>query len=188
MALIKKKKLTGAEIPTSSMADIAFLMLLFFLVATVIDTDFGLGIQLPEYVEEITEVKVDPNRLVRVNINDMGKVLFGYGKNPDNELEFKLIQKTIVEILTKRIDQPENKKIIVSLKTARLTKYNVYLQALDAIKSGYKQVRDARAMQLSGKKFDALDDGDPVKEQVKKEIPVVISLAEPEKVTSQTAN
>ena len=188
MALIKKKKLTGADIPTSSMADIAFLMLLFFLVATVIDTDFGLGIQLPEYVEEITEVKVDPNRLVRVNINDMGKVLFGYGKNPDNELEFKMIRNTIEEILTKRIDQPENKKIIVSLKTARLTKYNVYLQALDAIKSAYKQVRDARSMQLSGKKFDALDDGDPVKEQVKKEIPVVISLAEPEKVTSQTAN
>lgn len=64
----------------------------------------------------------------------------------------------------------------------------MYLQALDAIKSAYKQVRDDRAVQLTGQKFDALDDKNPVKDQIKKEIPVVISLAEPEKVTSQTAN
>jgi len=42
-----KRRFKGGEIPTSSMADIAFLLLIFFLVTTTIDTDKGLGIVLP---------------------------------------------------------------------------------------------------------------------------------------------
>ena len=43
----KNRRFKGGEIPTSSMADIAFLLLIFFLVTTTIDTDKGLGIILP---------------------------------------------------------------------------------------------------------------------------------------------
>ena len=43
----KKRRFKGGEIPTSSMADIAFLLLIFFLVTTTIDMDKGLGIVLP---------------------------------------------------------------------------------------------------------------------------------------------
>ena len=45
--MTKKRRFKGGEIPTSSMADIAFLLLIFFLVTTTIDTDKGLGIVLP---------------------------------------------------------------------------------------------------------------------------------------------
>ena len=45
--MAKKRRFKGGEIPTSSMADIAFLLLIFFLVTTTIDTDKGLGIVLP---------------------------------------------------------------------------------------------------------------------------------------------
>lgn len=49
MVQIRKKKKPDPEIPTSSMADISFLLLLFFLVSTVIDVDTGIGLTLPEY-------------------------------------------------------------------------------------------------------------------------------------------
>jgi len=50
MVHIKKKKRPDPEIPTSSMADISFLLLLFFLVSTVIDVDTGIGMTLPEFI------------------------------------------------------------------------------------------------------------------------------------------
>ena len=51
--MAKKRRFKGGEIPTSSMADIAFLLLIFFLVTTTIDMDKGLGMVLPAEGEEI---------------------------------------------------------------------------------------------------------------------------------------
>ncbi|HEX2165784.1 MAG TPA: biopolymer transporter ExbD, partial [Longimicrobiales bacterium] len=61
MALMKKKKRSGGEIPTSSMADIAFLLLVFFLVTTVFDEERGLSIVLPEAQNE---VEVSPKNIL----------------------------------------------------------------------------------------------------------------------------
>ena len=45
-------KIKSSDIPTSSMADLAFLLLIFFLIAAVIDVDSGIGLNLPKYTEE----------------------------------------------------------------------------------------------------------------------------------------
>jgi biopolymer transport protein ExbD len=175
--MIRKRKIPEATIPTSSMADIAFLLLLFFLVATVIDVDTGLGLTLPEYIppEEMVMVKVDPDRMASVLINENGDVLI------DGEFVSILQIKNIIKPrIEKKIDLPSNKKLIVSLKTDRKTVYKQYIAALDQIKLAFFEVRDELSNKLFGKKF--IDLSSEHQEEIKEKVPIIISLAEPEVV------
>ena len=173
--MIKKKKIAEASIPTSSMADIAFLLLLFFLVATVIDVDTVIGLTLPEYVEDINTVKVPKNRMAAILINSNGDVLL------DNKsISVVQIKDNLKRRIITKIGLPSNKKLIVSLKTDRKTLYNIYIQALDQIKQAYFEVRDEYSNDIFGSKYKRLV-GLQQKE-VQKEIPIIISLAEPETV------
>jgi biopolymer transport protein ExbD len=174
--MIKKRKLQEAQIPTSSMADIAFLLLLFFLVATTIDVDTGIGLTLPEYVENPETVKVPKNRMVAILINANGDVLMD-GK-PVSIFAIKDMLKPRIE---SKIDLPDNQKLIVSVKTDRQTKYNTYIQALDQIKQAYFEVRDQYSQSTYGKKFKNLD-AKETEDIQKNKIPIIISLAEPESI------
>lgn len=178
--MIKKRKLGQAEIPTSSMADIAFLLLLFFLVATVIDVDTGIGLTLPEYVppDEIEQVEVPKDRMAAVLINENGDVLVD--GNPTSIFQIKNNLKPRIE---SKIELPSNKKLIVSLKTDRRTEYNTYIQALDQIKLAFFETRDEYARSNFGAEYEKID----LESQdiVKDKIPIIISLAEPEAVTNK---
>jgi len=172
--MIKKKKLAEASIPTSSMADIAFLLLLFFLVATVIDVDTGIGLTLPEYVQDIKNIKVPKDRMAAILINANGDILLDGNPIPLPQIKDQLKPRII-----SKIPLPEDKKLIVSVKTDRKTNYNTYIGALDQIKQAYFEVRDEYSNQTYGKKFSSLDDDQQT--DVKKKVPIIISLAEPEK-------
>jgi biopolymer transport protein ExbD len=175
--MLKKKKIAEAAIPTSSMADIAFLLLLFFLVATVIDVDTGLGLTLPEYIppEEMVTVKVDPDRMASVLINENGDVLI------DGEfVSIFQIKNIIKPRIESKIGLPLAKKLIVSVKTDRKTIYNQYITALDQIKLAFFEVRDELSNIKFGKKF--IDLTVEQQEVIKDEVPIIISLAEPEVV------
>ena len=69
-----RRRFTGGEIPTSSMADIAFLLLIFFLVTTTIDMDKGLGMVLPAEGEEL---EINKKNILNCLINSTGNVLLG---------------------------------------------------------------------------------------------------------------
>jgi biopolymer transport protein ExbD len=173
--MIKKKKIPEATIPTASMADISFLLLLFFLVSTVMDVDTGLGLTLPEIIEDQVEVKVDPNRMAAVLVNENGDVLIDGNVVPVFQIKDMLKAR-----IASKNSVPKNKKMIVSLKTDRKTVYNVYIQALDQIKLAYFEVRNEYSNGKYGKKFNDLN-----KEQqsdVKEVVPIIISIAEPESV------
>ena len=175
--MIKKKKIAEASIPTASMADIAFLLLLFFLVSTVIDVDTGIGLTLPEYMEDRDSVKVDPERLAAVLINENGDVLI------DGQfVAVHQIKPNLKPRITSKIDLPMNKKLIVSLKTDRKTVYNVYINALDQIKLAFFEVRDEFSNSRFGNKYDKLTPEQ--QKEVKDAVPISISLAEPEVVKS----
>ncbi|MFO7447445.1 MAG: biopolymer transporter ExbD [Ignavibacteriaceae bacterium] len=173
MAFIKKKGMRSAEIPTASQADLAFLLLLFFLVSTVIDVDTGIGLTLPEYVEDVETVEVSKDRMAAILINENGDVLVD--GTPTSVPQIKLNLKP--RIISK-IELPSNKKLIVSVKTDRRTNYNLYIQALDQVKQAYFEVREEYSTQNYGRKYNDLTPDDQV--IVRDKIPITISIAEPE--------
>ncbi len=120
MLLEKKKSRNNSDIPMASLADIAFLLLIFFLVTTTIDVDRGIGLSLPAKGEE-TEVRT--KNITNLLINAQGEVLL------DNEL-------ILINEIARRIEQKiqENPNLIVSVKTDRETKYDVFVQVLDELK------------------------------------------------------
>lgn len=118
---LKKRQKEDVEIPSSSLADIAFLLLIFFLVCTTIDVDKGLRLVLPP--PDVTEEKIPKKNILNILINDTGEVL----------LENEIVNVRDVERIV-RDKLIENDKLIISVKTTRLTKYKVYIEVLDQLK------------------------------------------------------
>ena len=123
--MIEKKRRDLQEINSSSMADIAFLLLVFFLVTTTISMDKGISLVLPS---EGNEIEVNKTNIVNILVNETGKVLLD-----DKPTRLKDIK----EIAERRITQ--NDKVIFSVQTHPRTKYQVYVQVLDQLKSAKAQ-------------------------------------------------
>ncbi|MBT5078029.1 MAG: biopolymer transporter ExbD [Candidatus Marinimicrobia bacterium] len=123
--MIEKKRRDLQEINSSSMADIAFLLLVFFLVTTTISMDKGISLVLPS---EGNEMEVNKINIVNILVNESGKVLLD-----DKPTRLKDIK----NIAERRISQ--NSKVIFSLQTHPRTKYQVYIKVLDQLKSAKAQ-------------------------------------------------
>ncbi|MCH7939679.1 MAG: biopolymer transporter ExbD [Candidatus Marinimicrobia bacterium] len=126
--MIKRKKATLTPIPSASMADIAFLLLVFFLVTTTISMDKGIGLVLPAIGEEL---EVNPKNITNVLINAAGQVLLDEELVPVNQLKGRI--KTMLA---------RNDKLIVSVKTHPLTRHQAFIDVLD-------QLKQARATRIS---------------------------------------
>ena len=116
-----KRRFKGGEIPTSSMADIAFLLLIFFLVTTTIDMDKGLGMVLPAEGEEI---EISKKNIINCLINSTGNVLLG-----GEGIEIRDLSKSIRQKLA------ENDKLIISVKAHKSTSYKDYIAVIDQLKT-----------------------------------------------------
>ncbi len=118
--MLGKKKRPLAEIPSSSMSDIAFLLLIFFLLVSNVDTDKGLGVVLPPPGD--SEIKLNPKNITMVLVNATGDVLFNDEVIP-------------VEQITARARQLEagNPNMVFSVQTDRKTKYQDYINVVDQL-------------------------------------------------------
>ncbi len=129
----KRKNLGG--IPTASMSDVAFLLLVFFLSTTKFDIKKGLGINLPAASELATDkVKVDPCNITKIWINKEGEIRLirkceKQGINVDEEIPMNNIQSVIKGIVT------SNPDMVISLKTDRKSKYKYMVQVLDKLQA-----------------------------------------------------
>lgn len=117
---MRRKRSKLKQIPSASMADIAFLLLVFFLITTTISMDKGIGQILPA-IGEVLEV--NPKNITKVLVNAAGQVLHDEELVPMNQLRARI-----------RNMLAQNDKLIVSVKTHPMTKHQAYIDVLDQLK------------------------------------------------------
>lgn len=187
----KKKKVP--EINASSMADISFLLLIFFLVTTTMDTDSGITRRLPPPVENPDmDVKVKERNILNVMINKYDKLMVN-GK-PGDVSTLKDITKEFItpkpydekapEVETKDIELIGSfmtNKGVVSLKNDRGTSYMMYIAVQNELAKAFNELREEVAMKYFQQHYADITDKDKL-DAVNKAVPVRISEAEPEEI------
>lgn len=203
-----RKKREIQEINAGSMADIAFLLLIFFLVTTTMDIDTGLMRVLPppilEDVPPPPPVKMRNVFVVLANANDMllaeneyievedlkeqaKEFIIGRPNDPSDERfpEFKVATDPVI-IKYFGANQLVSKQI-VSLQNDRGTSYKLYIAIQDQLAAAYTEVRNEVAMSKFGKSYDELKDSPKESDNEKAKairllIPQRISEAEPKEI------
>ncbi|HMQ49954.1 MAG TPA: biopolymer transporter ExbD [Saprospiraceae bacterium] len=178
MGKTRAKDRMSTEINASSMADIAFLLLIFFLVTTTIVEDKGITVKLPPWSEEepdITQLKSRNVFSVLVNAQDQllvrGEIM--------RVAELRESAKTFIGNPYNAPNMAESpSKAIISLKNDRGTSYGAYLKVYNELKAAYTELWD----ELSQRKYGVPYSDDmpfAYKKAIRDEIPFVLSEAEP---------
>ncbi|MDZ4714698.1 MAG: biopolymer transporter ExbD [Cytophagales bacterium] len=184
------------DIPNASMADIAFLLLTFFLVTTTIANDRGLSIQLPPPPEANPpeDVKIQERNMFKIQVNSSDALLVEGEPMSDISGLKEMIK---VFILNNGVDPASSdnpQKAIVSYKTDRGTTHKRFIEILDIIQGAYYDIYAERAGVTNARWRDLSSDlSSPENQELYEkgrgrlpdgsvEIPMMLSIAEPTKV------
>ena len=178
MAKTKTRDRMNNEINAGSMADIAFLLLIFFLVTTTIAEDKGILVKLPPWSDEEPDItKLKERNVFSVLVNANNELLVR--EEPARIGELRERAKEFIMNPSNRPDLAEGpKNAIISLKNDRGTDYDTYLAVYNELKGAY----DELWTELSERRY-----GEPYSEEmpfaqrkaIRDEIPMVLSEAEP---------
>jgi len=177
--MIRKRGREDAEIPMSSLADIAFLLLIFFLVVTTIDVDTGIGLVLPPIPEDIEPPPVKERNLLKILVNAQGMVLLD-----DEPVSVTDVRQRVKDFVANPNNDPNLSEspddAIVSIKTDRRTPYSVYIDMLDEVMGAYAELRHEASMSRFGVPYSQLEDNTEQKAEIQDLYPKKISIAEPD--------
>lgn len=182
---------------TTSTGDIAFLLLIFFLVATTMDVDKGIQRRLPPMPDENQkqqDIKVNRRNIVVVRINAQDRILAG-----GTPMDITMVKDQIKEFITnptnsESLPEKEMKDIegfgqyavskgVVSLQNDRGTSYSAYLRVQNEIVKAFNEIRDDFAMVNYGSKYADLDE--EKQRIVRDAVPQSISEAEPKDIAKK---
>lgn len=155
------------EVSAGSMADIAFLLLIFFLVTTTIETDAGLDRMLPPMEEPENPPIIKQKNIFTVNINRSGQLLV-----EGEILSIDKLREKAMAFLDnggaaqgdpeycsyckgkRSSDSSDNpKRAIISLKNDRETKYGTYITVQNELVGAYNDLRNRESKRLYGKEY-----------------------------------
>ncbi len=182
------------EINAGSMADIAFLLLIFFLVTTTMDVDTGLRRLLPPPINpnqpppppvrerNVFVVLVDQNDRLLVegelgNIRELREKTKFFLLNPSND-------PTMPERVMRDVEnlgEVEVSRGIISLQNDRGTSYDMYIAVQNELAAAINEIRNELSQEKFGVRFDQLTDQDLVR-AVREAVPMAISEAEPKDI------
>jgi biopolymer transport protein ExbD len=187
-----KKKVPAMN--TSSTADIAFLLLCYFLMTTTMGSQTGLSRRLPpmpDQNQKVEDQKVNRRNIIQVKINSADRILAG-----SEPIDISQLKDRIKEFLTNPSDNPnlpekEIKHIeglgdypvskgIISLQNDRGTSYQAYIAVQNELVKAVNELRDEFSRKQYGKVFSMLDED--TQKIVKDAVPQYISEAEPKDV------
>jgi biopolymer transport protein ExbD len=198
----------NSEINAGSMADIAFLLLIFFLVTTTMDVDSGIARKLPEKTEDTPEVTIKEKNILDIVVNRNNQLLVEneYVKVTDiRRLAMEFIDNGGGESAAKPDGTPGKPcdycngakdpnssdhptKAIISLQSDRGTTYGMYVSIQNEIEAAYNELRNKLSLKKYKRSYDDLlkDYEDNPTESLKAKIdflkdsyPQIISEPEP---------
>ncbi|MBK6619706.1 MAG: biopolymer transporter ExbD [Saprospirales bacterium] len=175
--MAKSKNRMKNEINASSMADIAFLLLIFFLVTTTIAEDKGILVKLPPWSEEpLVELKFKPRNVYSVLVNAENQLLVRGQQMKIAELRDNT--KEFIANPTRREDLSESPtRAIISLKNDRGTNYGTYLEVYNELQGAYNELWEEEALRKYNVGYSKRTN--VKKRAVRNALPLVISEAEP---------
>lgn len=190
-----KRKTPGLN--TQSTADIAFLLLCYFLMTSTMDQQAGLQRRLPpmpDKNQKVEDMKVNERNIIIVRINSGDRLFAG-----DQPMDVSQLKDKIKEFLTNPNNDPklperENKEIegfgtypvskgVISLQNDRGTSYDAYIHVQNELVKAINEVRDDFCKQNYGKAYTFLTEDQ--QKIVREAIPQNISEAEPKDVTKK---
>ncbi|MBN2778134.1 MAG: biopolymer transporter ExbD [Bacteroidales bacterium] len=192
--MIMAKREIG-EINAGSMADIAFLLLIFFLVTTTMDVDTGIARQLPPIPEEKQETteEIKERNIFAVLINAQDRLLVNgrpmeidvlrekaieFIKSDPNNVKLPEMEEMQIKGINKPVLVPVG---IISLRNDRGTTYGRYIEVQNELVAAYNEIRDEAAFEYFGKrKYDDLNEEQ--QEAIRQIYPQRISEAEPKNI------
>ena len=166
------------------MADIAFLLLIFFLVATTLLQDKGLMLQLPPDVPP-TETEIKNQNLFKIRINSKNQFLI----EGEIAADLQNLKSDLIDFVLNPDANPSlaesPEQAIISIKTQRGTSYANFIEVLDEVKEAYYTMYGDR-VGISSREFRNLDRKVPSQNELylagREGLPMNISIAEPDKI------
>ncbi|MDA3906487.1 MAG: biopolymer transporter ExbD [Bacteroidales bacterium] len=184
------------ELNASSMADIAFLLLIFFLVTTTMDVDTGIGRILPPPPDpSVKPPDAKKRNVMNVLVNKSDRLLIN-----NRPGDISTLKDDVKEFMTPHFpdnpDFPEVKLVtdeiigndytsegIISLKNDRGTSYEMYIAVQDKLAQAFAELKDEYSMKKFGRLYEDIDEDH--KDAVNKIIRSRVSEAEPEDIGSK---
>ena len=172
---MKNKHRKQTLIPTGSMADIAFLLLIFFLVTTRISSEKGILVRLPVWDPNSPTTLINERNVLNIYLNGQDQLMV------ENEIiQIDLLKQVLLDFIKNpsQSDQmpisPE--KTIISLKNDRGTTYKMYITVYDQIKDLYQKLHEEQAQELYNRSFENCTSEE--KNKIRAIYPMVISEME----------